>query len=469
MEIKLRLTPSQRLVLENALFGRVPREGAAFILAGVSVGKKTLRLTGHRCWGVRDDGFVDASSGHIELRAGALIDAVNRASEAGCALIEAHSHPGSSVARFSSVDEKGIEQIVPYMLGSLPVQVYGATVWGREGFEGRVWRTSSDRHDGFSSLEVAGASQGRPDSPPLQWIGRADPAMDLRADRLERAIGARARQRIAQTRFGLVGLGGLGANQLVSLLSIGARRFILVDPDLLKEENVDRIPYATAKDARRGVSKVALAARYVRSKVPGAEILTIDRGLETPEALEALKEADLLLGAVDTYVARLILTRFAAAYLLPYLDSGTGVRVADGVVRDMGGRVTVLLPGERCLVCAGRIHARELSYELSDEPERALTRKRGYVTGLDVPQPMVATLNGAVANLAATEALGLLTGIKRPAEQLYYDALSGTVSEVAFSEREHCRICQGLLGLADAADVGHGYAPVANSATGKAP
>lgn len=468
MEIKLRLTPGQHRLLENALFGRVPREGAAFILAGVSVGKKQLRLTGHRCWGIRDEEFVDAGSGHIELRPAALIDAVNRAVEAGCALIEAHSHPSSSVARFSSLDEKGLEQVVPYMLGSLPVRVYGATVWGREGFQGRVWRSASDRHLEFSDLEVTGGSQSRPDSPLVPRTIR-EPAVDLRADRLERAIGARARQRVAQTRFGLVGLGGLGANQLVSLLSIGARRFILVDPDLLKEENVDRIPYATAGDARRGVSKVALAARYVRSKVPGAEILTIDRGLETPEALKALKEADLLLGAVDTYVARLILTRFAAAYLLPYLDSGTGVRVADGVVRDMGGRVTVLLPGERCLVCAGRINARELSYELSDEVERVLARKRGYVTGLDVPQPMVATLNGAVANLAATEALGLLTGIKRPAEQLYYDALGGTVSEVAFSEREHCRICQGLLGLADAADVAHGYVPMTNSAPAKAP
>jgi molybdopterin/thiamine biosynthesis adenylyltransferase len=457
METRLRLTAGQHRALTDALFGRVPREGAAFILAGVWAGKRGVRLTAHQCWGIPDDGFRDASSGHVELRPAALIDAVNRAAEAGCALVEAHSHPGSSVARFSSVDERGLEDVVPYMLGSLPGRVYVATVWGTEGFEGRVWRSDPGRFSPVSALEIVGSSNGPPGADPGSGAASGGAAASLRADRLDRAIGALARKRVASTRFALVGLGGLGANLLASLLSIGARRFILVDPDLLKEENVDRIPYATARDARKGVSKVALAARYVQSRIPGADIVAVDRGLESPEALRALKDADLLLGAVDTYVARLVLTRFSAAYLLPYLDSGTGVHVKDGVVRDMGGRVTVLIPGERCLVCAGRINARELSYELSDEPERELSRKRGYVTGLDVPQPMVATLNGAVANLAATEALGLLTGIKRPAEQLYYDALSGTVSEVTFADREHCRICQDLLGLAEAADVGRGF------------
>lgn len=456
METKLRMTAAQHRVLREALFGRAPREGAAFILAGISAGKKVVHLTTHACWGISDDGFRDASSGHVELRPAALIDAVNRASQEGYALVEAHSHPGSSVARFSSVDERGLGEVVPYMLGSLPTRVYGATVWGREGFEGRVWRATPDRFAHISSFEIAGVRLGGPATEPLEGRAEETTAAELRADRLDRAIGARARECVARTRFAIVGLGGLGANLLSSLLSIGARRFILIDPDVLKEENMDRIPYATARDARKSLSKVALAARYVRSRVPGAEIVALPRGLETPEALRALKEVDLLLGAVDTYVARLVLTRFAAAYLLPFLDAGTGVHVKHGNVEDMGGRVTVLLPGERCLVCAGRINARELSYELSDEPERELARRRGYVTGLDVPQPMVATLNGAVANIVATEALGLVTGIKRPAEQLYYNALSGTVSEVAFAEREHCRICQGLLGMADAADVGHG-------------
>lgn len=459
MDTELYLTAGQHQVLQEALFGRTPREGAAFLLAGVSRGKTTVRVTAHECWGIGDEGFRDASAGHVELRPATLIDAVNRAVETGCTLIEAHSHPGAAVPRFSAVDERGLSEIVPYMLENLPTRTYGATVWGREGFEGRIWRGVGARFAPVSTLRIVGQAHEPGELGSVDSSPPTNPLGSNRADRLDRAIGARARVRIGQTRFAVVGLGGLGANLLASLLSIGARRFILVDPDLLKEENVDRIPYATAKDARKGLRKVKLAERYVKSRVPAAEVVAVGGGVQSAEAISALKDADILLGAVDAYFPRLVLTRFAAAYLIPFLDSGTGVHVKNEVVTDMGGRVTVLLPGERCLACAGRIHARELAYELAGNDERALALGRGYVTGLDVPQPMIATLNGAVANLAATEALGLVTGVKRPAEQLYYDALSGTVSEVQFADREHCRICQGLLGLADGADLGCGGQP----------
>lgn len=454
IEAKLRITPAQANTLRQALFGRVPREGAAFLLAGVSSGRKELLLTAHECWKVPDEGFRDASARHVDLRPTTLIDAVNRAVDAGCALVEAHSHPGAIRPHFSSVDEAGLREIVPYMMGSLKTRVYGATVWGTGGIEGRVWVSTAERVLPVSTLEVVGPwEESLPQSGRMNSDVEAS-AAELRSDRLNLVIGARARERVAHTRFAIVGLGGLGANLLVCLLSIGARRFILVDPDLLKEENIDRIPYATPEDARKGFLKVKLAERYVKSRVPDAEVISLGCGIESPEALTAMKGAELILGAVDAYFPRLVLTRFAAAYLLPFLDSGTGVHVKGGVLRDIGGRVTVLLPGERCLVCAGRINAQELAYELAGDAERKLALGRGYVTGFDVPQPMVATLNGAVANLAATEVLGLLTGLKRPAEQLFYDALRGTVSEVSFADRKHCRICQGLLGLADIADLG---------------
>lgn len=456
MDAELCLTAGQHRALREALFGRTPREGAAFLLAGVSRGRTGVRVTAHDCWGVGDEGFRDASAAHVELRPATLIDAVNRALASGCTLIEAHSHPGAAVPRFSAVDERGLSEVVPYMLENLPSRSYVATVWGREGFEGRIWDGRGPEFSPLSALRIVGPAPGAGEPGPTDSPPPTDPLRSSRADRLDRAIGTRAREWVGRTRFAIVGLGGLGANLLVALLSIGARRFILVDTDLLKEENVDRIPYATARDARKGLAKVTLARRYVKSRVPGAEVLAVEAGVQSAEAIAALKGADILLGAVDAYFPRLVLTRFAAAYLVPFLDCGTGVHVRGGAVTDMGGRVTVLLPGERCLACAGRIHARELAYELASDDERALALRRGYVTGLDVPQPMVATLNGAVANLAATEALGLVTGMKRPAEQLFYDALGGTVSEVHFADREHCRICQGLLGLADGADLGCG-------------
>lgn len=459
MKTEIVLSASQQHVLQKALFGPSPAEGAAFLMAGVSRTAAGFRLTTHevRALGVED--LVGSDEAHLRLKPAAILEAVNRAQELGCALVEAHSHPLSRLGRFSYVDERGLREVVPYMLGSLKSGVYCATVWGKEGMEGRVWEKGSERHHLVNRVRVSGTLETQAWMTAEDEPKEAEANGDLRTDRLDRAIGLAGRRRISRTTFAIVGLGGLGANLLVALLSIGARRFILIDPDVLKEENVDRIPYANWDDAKRGLLKVALASRYATSRAPDAVVREIPGSIGSPQALEALKEADVIIGAVDTYYARLVITNFASAYLMPYLDCGTGVHTKASVVTDMGGRISILLPGERCMQCTGRINSRELNYELSVESEREVSRRRGYVTGLDVPQPMVGSLNGTVANLAVTEILTMVASLKKPADQLYYDALTGCVSEVAFTPKGECRVCDGISGLADYSDVLERFGP----------
>ncbi len=446
-DAEIRMTGAQYHSLREILFGNGCREGAAFILAGVADGQERLLLTAHEHWEIPSAG----GAWHIKAGPSALIEAVNRAAEKGAVLIEAHSHPGSDLPRFSSIDEDGLSEVVPYMLGSLPRPVYGATVWGRTGAEARIWMDNARSQIPVHAIRVMGP---RFQTVPTDESGGPSNREDRgRWDRLDRAIGRWARSAISELTVGIVGLGGLGSHLVTALLAIGIRKFVLVDGDVVKEVNLDRIPYALPRDARRRVRKAQLARDHIVSRLPGAWVTAIGTRLEDQRAFDALRGVDVLFGAVDAYYPRLIMTSLASAYLIPYFDCGTGVIVKEGKILDMGGRLSILWPGEHCLVCAGRLNNRELNYELANDEGKRFARERGYVTGAEVEQPMVGNLNGVVAHFAAVELVGAVGGFRKTPDQLFYDAVRGTVEEISYVSTSDCRICKGQVGLADGSDV----------------
>lgn len=461
------MTTAQDSELETEMYRRLPRESSAFLLAGINDLGERLVLTVHECVPLPEDAYEDPCAFNVELKSQALIKMVNRAVETGCILIEAHSHPGSAIARFSGIDERGLRQVVPYMLRSLPHGVYGALVWGRAGVEARVWcgeMSETPMSVPVVAVRVVGGHMRSVPTATRDANLAHGAGSGRRYDRLERVIGVRGREAISSVRVAIVGLGGLGSNLVEALLAIGVREFVLVDRDVVKEENLDRIPYATPHDAEIGMHKVAIAERHILSRLPSASVCAIPSNLNDSEAMRAVKSAHAIFGGVDTYYARLILTNLAGAYLIPYFDCGTGVRVEEDQIVDMGGRVSVLWPGEHCLICAGHINDRELNYELASPDEKQAARLRGYVTGADLPQPMVGNLNGITAHLAAVEFMASMTGLRSPVERVYYNALKKTLDEVSLTGRGACRICQGQVGLADQSGVLERFSPDPRSA-----
>lgn len=444
MKAELRIANRHYVTLRDTLFDRGGVEGAAFLMAKPTrVGGRHL-LTVHDLWAPP----LDPAVAHVRLPASALIEAVNRANDNGSILIEAHSHPGAGVASFSSVDEEGLSQVAPYMVGSLATGIYGATVWGDDGLEARIY----DKGGAQDVAEVR-VFDGRISSLRLAKTILPAARQDARFDRLERAIGRKARAATSRLKVGIVGLGGLGSHLVQALVAAGVKLFVLVDHDVVKKENLDRIPYVTSRHVAERAPKVIAAKEHILSRFADSNVQAIPMGVDTAQALDALKGIDVLFGAVDTYFGRLIMTNLASAYLIPYFDCGTGVNVESEAIRDMGGRVSLLWPGEHCLLCAGRINSRLLNYEIADEADQQFARNRGYVKGADLPDPMVANLNGTLAHLASVELLASVSGFKRPAEQLFYDALRGTVEEVTFAPSLECRICGSQLGLAGASGV----------------
>ncbi len=125
--------------------------------------------------------------------------------------------------------------------------------------------------------------------------------MPLELSSTERTSGTLQAQ-LSALRVGVVGLGSLGSKIVVSLARAGARRFTLVDGDVMEGGNVCR-HQGTFRDV--GVMKVAVAKQLIKEVSPAEPDVTtfaVDIGAPTnpdyhASVLECLASCDLLVDA----------------------------------------------------------------------------------------------------------------------------------------------------------------------------
>src|SRR4051812_15455521 len=123
-------------------------------------------------------------------------------------------------------------------------------------------------------------------------------------DRVERLIGSRNLELLAQKRVGVVGLGSGGGFAALSLAMSGVGKFVLVDDDTLEAANVVR----HVADLRAvGMPKPEAVAELIRQRNPKAEITQIVGRIE--DHLDALDGLDLLVVGVDGENAKYIINQ----------------------------------------------------------------------------------------------------------------------------------------------------------------
>ncbi len=108
---------------------------------------------------------------------------------------------------------------------------------------------------------------------------------------------------------------------------------------------------------------------------------------------------------------------------MPLLSVGVNITVKDKKIEDMSGEVITARVGDRlCLQCLHRISPTKVASERHpDQGIREALVKRGYVTGSDVKEPAVKTLNTMVATLAVEALLNQYTGVRRHVPILVYE------------------------------------------------
>ena len=397
------------------------------------------------------DEDLDREIDSVSVSLPALIDVMNRAVREDLVLVEAHSHPlAPGAVAFSPIDDQGQAEMVDYLSDVMPGRAYGAVVVGHRAVHGRVWRDTAPGP--LDRMLVTGdvLDRWRGDGRPWGSSSDASSRPPARYDRQVRAFGSEGHERIASSRVVIAGLGGIGSIVAMELAHLGVQDIVVIDDDRIEDSNLNRLLGATPDDVGR--LKVDFAAEQYLRLQPEAHVATVPAQIRDQAAIAAAANADVLFGCVDTDSGRLILNELAVTHAIPYIDCGTGINASDGLIDNAGGRVIVWVPGRPCLLCCREIDRAVAAAEIESDEQRAFRRREGYVTGANITEPAVISLNGTVASLAVTEFLALVTGYRPAKHYTYYDMLDQRVGPRLVERDPRCFTCS-LEGIGDGANL----------------
>jgi molybdopterin/thiamine biosynthesis adenylyltransferase len=133
----------------------------------------------------------------------------------------------------------------------------------------------------------------------------------------------------------VVGCGGLGGYVIEELARLGIGRIVGIDPDVFEEHNLNRQSLSTV--SLLGNPKAEAASARVREINPAVTFTAYKDFLTEKSGSDMLKGSDLVIDALDTIPARL---------LLADLCSATRIPLVHGSIGGWYGEIAVQLPGE---------------------------------------------------------------------------------------------------------------------------
>ena len=172
-----------------------------------------------------------------------------------------------------------------------------------------------------------------PDNPQRQADGRYA--------RQEMIFGTACQDVLAGSTVVIVGAGGLGSPVATYLAAAGVGRLVIIDDDTVSLSNLNR--QFLHGDADIGTKKVTSAARRLRALNAEVEVVPCDTRLTEENATALIRDADVVVDALDTFGARMVLNDAAVAARVPLVH---------GAISGFYGQATVVLPGvSACLRC----------------------------------------------------------------------------------------------------------------------
>ncbi|QOV92118.1 ThiF family adenylyltransferase [Humisphaera borealis] len=442
--------------LRKAVLPASGHEGVAYLLCGTSAIESDpwerdgeLRLLSREVIPLAAEDVITSSPDHVRARTATFTRVLKRARDTGMIPVYVHGHPGG-YDRFSSqddADEPALIELAQNRNG--PEQMLGSLVLaGPRRMFGRVW-LNKKTHKPLSMIRSIG------DRLLIDFEGREN-AGDVEAlARQALAFGPALNADVAALRFGIIGCGATGSAVGLLLARLGAQRIFAVDDDTAELTNLNRLHGATMrdvgdKDGRRGLAKTDILKRSMEEIGLGARVETFKGWVGDPACRNALKACDVIFACTDDHDGRMLLNRLSYFYLIPVIDMGIGIDFVDGSpprITMADGRVSVVGPGHRCLLCRGVVDpktAQEDDLLRRDPDEYYRLRERGelYVRGGGRPNPAVVTFTTHVACMAVDELLHRLSGYRSAGSvphRVYKHRLLG---EKRPGPREGtCRVC----------------------------
>src|SRR5712691_926895 len=346
-------------------------------------------------------------------------------------IIDVHTHPftqgGVAFSATDDGDEKTFFQFLNQKFAGIH---YASIVFSQSKYSARVWTFSS------GSLVARKALLNTQTSP--ENIASADFREDT-DERYEKtavtgvegffnrsalALGLDVMRKIMHNQvISIVGVGGLGSVVAEHLIHMGFHEINLIDPDVLEMSNLNRVVGAYYEDAEQKRYKVDVVKRHLTHINPKATVMACKRDVHDKEMESVLALSDWMIVATDNHSSRLKAQELSVKYFVPLLSLGVNITVKGNSIEDMSGEVITARVGDYlCLQCLNRIHPIKVASERHpDQTIREALVKRGYVTGGDIKEPAVKTLNTSLATMAVEVLVNQYTDVRRHIPVLVYE------------------------------------------------
>ncbi|WHZ07075.1 MAG: hypothetical protein OJF59_000828 [Cytophagales bacterium] len=420
-----------RLVIPSKLLERLRRslfkdENESFaILIGRSIFKngRLIRLIAREIIEPESDAYEIRTATRIQITPHFIAQIAQRSRRSGESLVFVHSHP-FPFNEFSKTDDEGEVVLANFFKQRTPNTVHAALLLTPEKSLARILGERK-------YLSVIGVGSEF-------YLDRIQKQSEPNQiyDRQVRAFGQEGQKIVESLRIGIVGLGGTGSVVAQQLAHLGVRDFLLIDPDVLEESNLNRVVGASRDDI--GKDKVTITKELINRINPEAKVETAKESVLRNSIAEFLLDTDFTFSCTDSHGSRAVLNQLAYQYLLPIIDMGVVIAVRGQKIENIAARTQLLAPDLACMVCGNLLNYEEVRRDLLSDFER---KNDPYITGATEPAPSVISLNSTVASMAITMFLNSVVGIPGTARLINYNAINGTSRAAVCPKHPTCVVC----------------------------
>lgn len=444
MSFSLNLTEEQHNHLKAHLFQGDGCESAAIMMCRFTgparnrlIVSQIIMVPNEAC-GQRTSSFISWPGQYIEE----AIDCSERHSDA---IVLTHSHPGGMLD-FSFVDDQSDASTMPALFAAIENDGYhhGSAIMTTDGrMKARLYSANGDILPIGRIMRVG---------PNIRDIGeRAVPHI--------MAFGAEMTASLSRSIACVIGVSGTGSLVAELLARKGIGHLILIDFDVMKRKNLNRIINSTVEDAMQNCVKIDMMATAIARYAPATKVTIIKASIESREAIIAASSADIIFSCVDNMTGRSIAELICQSCIIPLIDLGVTIPTrkdgsGDVHVADVCGRIDYVRPDGPSLSDRGVVTSEGLrrEYMLQNAPEAAQQEiEAGYIKGVHEEAPSVMALNMRAASDAVMEWITRQFGFRHEGNSPYartiFSYAGGEVeyeNETAFARSDNGNLARGL-------------------------
>lgn len=205
-------------------------------------------------------------------------------------------------------------------------------------------------------------------------------------------VDKREQGKFRKAKIAVIGCGGIGGQTIEMLARMGIGELVLVDEDSFDWTNLNRQTLATTEEI--GMAKSEIAKHKIEKINPYVKVTNFNEHVDASNIGKILKDADIVIDALDNITTRVIVSRKARDNMIPYIH---------GAIHGTLGQITVFLSNTKSYEEMFNLPSE--GKELNDEVIEDLMNLTSGVPPAIGPTPNL------IGCLEAMEAYKIITGI----------------------------------------------------------